>query len=404
MIKDSSIVIRDRRKETAHRRQFILMMILSIASHQSFGTCFRRDKSWSVKAFDLCTKLKQPKQYPSSSSWKSITVDIGTKPSSSLDLTQVPVQNLRKTRYTIDDSVCPPTNLLMLESVVRKACRSLPRYLHYKPIATHTRQAFDSLLQQLLIDLVRGNHHDDDVEYSIPELILSKFSSGIILDSGCGTGRSTRLLAEMYPRHLILGIDRSITRLTKSKNNQKKQGDDDDDNQIYIHPIAPNAYLIRAELVDFWRCCLDHDSNFWTNHISHHYLLYPNPYPTLQRLTLRWYAHPSFPLLLQLNAQQLIVRSNWEGYLKEFSMAVEIASDYYNARHETPPLPFWSSTRSTSKCRSNNNPALPYMASARCGPHEHHVQSVPWTNFEAKYDKVGERTFELTLCRWKEIS
>jgi SAM-dependent methyltransferase len=286
--------------------------------------------------------------------------------------------------------------------VVQKACHSLPRYLHNKPIAPHTRQAFDSLVQQLLNDLAAGDDDDGKVGGTFPDVILANFPGGVILDSGCGTGRSTRLLAEIYPQHLVLGIDRSIARLRKSQNNQRK-GDDDndyDDNQVYVHPVAPNAYLIRAELVDFWRCCLDHDASFWTKYISHHYLLYPNPYPTVQRLTLRWYAHPSFPLLLQLNAQQLIIRSNWEGYLKEFSMAVEIASDYYNARNEPPPhLLTSSSTVCTSK-----NPALPYLASAKYGPCERQIQSIPWTNFEAKYDNVGEQTFELTLQRWEELS
>ena len=273
---------------------------------------------------------------------------------------QSPVKESPKTRYTIDDSVCPPTNVYLLTSVAQKACHSLPRYLRNKPIAPHTRQAFDSLVQQLLKDLAARDDDDDGKAGggTFPEVILANFPGGIVLDSGCGTGRSTRLLAEIYPQHFVLGIDRSIARLRRSQNNQRN-GDDDNDydnNQVYVHPVAPNACLIRAELVDFWRCCLDHDTSFWTKLISHHYLLYPNPYPTVQRLTLRWYAHPSFPLLLQLNAQHLIIRSSWEGYLKEFSMAVEIASDYYNTRDEpSADLLISSSTTCTSKTRNDKN-------------------------------------------------
>jgi tRNA G46 methylase TrmB len=404
MILDTAINFHDRRNSTAQRRhQSLLMMVFTIASHRCFGRYFRQDKSWSVNAFGGNTQPKRQSLYRANRSWTSVTFNVGTKTKSSLDLTQipVPVQISRKTQYTIDDSVCRPTNVHLLKSVVQKACRSLPQYLHNKPIAHHTRQAFDSLLQQLLIDLSIG---DDDVCDAVPEVILSTFPGGIILDSGCGTGRSTRLLAPMYPHHLILGIDRSIARLMKSQNKKRKRDQEYDDNQIYVHPVASNAYLIRAELVDFWRCCLDHDERFWTNHISHHYLLYPNPYPTLQRLTLRWYAHPSFPLLLQLNAQRLIVRSNWEEYLKEFCMAVEIASDYYDTRNDSHDLPTSMSTISASKCGDNNNPALPYVVSAKYGPHKCHVQSVPLTNFEAKYDKVGEHTFELILHRREEIS
>ena len=35
----------------------------------------------------------------------------------------------------------------------------------------------------------------------------------VILDSGCGTGASTRKLANMHPQHLVIGVDRSAVRL-----------------------------------------------------------------------------------------------------------------------------------------------------------------------------------------------
>ncbi|KAG7345995.1 methyltransferase [Nitzschia inconspicua] len=292
----------------------------------------------------------------------------------------------RKTRYTIDDSVCPPTKSYLLEAAVQKACRCLPLYLQHRPIDAKTRQPFQKLLQQLATDLECGNG-------DLLEFILTAYPSGIILDSGCGTGRSTRFLASEYPENLVLGIDRSIARLTKSKDN-RKDGVDSGMRQDYVHRVAPNAYLIRAELVDFWRCCIDHDANFWTNHIFHHYILYPNPYPTPQRLTQRWYAHSSFPLLLHLNAHKVVVRSNWEAYLKEFSMAVEIAYDFYN-REGTNSPPF--NLRSLIDSQKSYNPALPYLESAKLGPHERTDKLFAWTNFEAKYDKVEERTFELVL-------
>lgn len=299
--------------------------------------------------------------------------------------------NLPATRYTIDNSVCPPTQPDVLEASVQKACRCLPLYLEKRPIASHTKQAFDTFLRRLSTDLDLPGKNAD-----LPKTILATFPSGIILDSGCGTGRSTRLLSETYPEHLILGIDRSIARLTKTKNNQKAEhsynfyddGSTTITDQTYVHGIARNAYLIRAELVDFWRCCIDHNADFWTNYISHHYLLYPNPYPTPQRLTQRWYAHPSFPLLLQLNAHHLVIRSNWEGYLWEFSVAVKIASEYFEL----------SSIRSAP----NGNPALPYLDSANGGPHERTDKLVSWTNFEAKYDNIGERTYELVLERQEQ--
>ena len=38
-----------------------------------------------------------------------------------------------------------------------------------------------------------------------------------------------------------------------------------------------------------------------------------------------------------------------------------------------------------------------YLAQARQGPRERVDKSVAMTNFEAKYDKCGERTYELIL-------
>jgi tRNA G46 methylase TrmB len=261
-------------------------------------------------------------------------------------------------------------------------------YLQNRPVAAHTEQAIETLWQQISHDL----GHDKSGSGDVHNAIMAAFPSGIILDSGCGTGRSTRILGQTYPQHLVLGVDRSMSRLTKTKDNQIES--DDTSQSAYIHKVASNGYLIRAELVDFWRCFMD--ATFWTNHTSHHYFFYPNPYPTPQRLSQRWYAHPSFPLILLMNPQKVIVRSNWEGYLKEFSLAVQFAADYYDKEVPNP-----SSYPYTSNLQ-NCNPALPYLESAKQGPHERIDKSVAWTNFEAKYDKVGERTYELILHRRDE--
>ena len=223
-----------------------------------------------------------------------------------------------------------------------------------------------------MMDHANQENSQESKHDTIQHVIRTKFPQGIILDSGCGTGRSTKMLSETYPDSLVIGIDRSIARLTKTKANQKGDSDSKD---AYTHSIAPNAYLLRAELVDFWRLCMDHDFP-----ISHLYLLYPNPYPAPQRLTQRWYTHPSFPLILSLNAVRITVRSNWENYLKEFAHAVMIANECYE----------------NEDC-SDNNLASPYLESAKTGPTERTDKSVAMTNFEAKYDTVGEPTFELIL-------
>ena len=267
------------------------------------------------------------------------------------------------TQYTIDDSLCPPTRPHILKSAVTKACGSLDTYLSRKPIAPHTQQAFDTLVQM------------------IPDIDTKE----LVLDSGCGTGRSTILMGEMYPDHVIIGVDRSFTRITKTMQKQPEHdgmsnGNPEDmasSKRPYCQQIYQNTFLVRAELVDFWTCCLQRNLT-----ISHHYILYPNPYPTQTRVTQRFYAHPSFPLILQLQPESIILRSNWEGYLKEFAMAVSIAHDFY-ASSSTP----------------TSNHALAYLKAAKNGVCRRTDKKVAWTNFEQKYDDVGEETYELILTK-----
>ncbi len=283
----------------------------------------------------------------------------------------LPTQQLAstaKTQYTIDASVCPPTRPHLLHSTVSKACASLDKFLARKPIARHTQDAFDSILE-----------------------LIGSNPAPIVLDSGCGTGMSTELLGKLYPDHVVIGVDRSFSRLSKTKSlgvnsfvmdcEEKDDGCEEDAQSVeeskrpICEQLSTNTFLVRAELVDFWRCCQKQDD--WT--ITHHYLLYPNPYPTHTRLTQRWYAHPSFPLILQLRSDSIIIRSNWEGYLKEFARSVEIAHEHYD------------------KINSEKNPARPYLKSARQGPTQRTDLSVAWTYFERKYDLVGEPTYELEL-------
>jgi len=48
-----------------------------------------------------------------------------------------------RTPYTIDDTVCPPTDPDKLQQCIEKHYKSLDKYLMMKPIAKHTLQAFD---------------------------------------------------------------------------------------------------------------------------------------------------------------------------------------------------------------------------------------------------------------------
>jgi len=136
------------------------------------------------------------------------------------------------------------------------------------------------------------------------------FSGGqaLILDSGCGTGKSTRRLAARFPEHLVIGVDRSIKRLAKSGVTSG-----------FLQ--RENYILVRAELATFWRLLLSGGFS-----PQRHYLFYPNPWPKPGHLSRRWHGHPVFPQLLALGGE-IEMRCNWEIYAREFAQAVEFATN-----------------------------------------------------------------------------
>jgi tRNA (guanine-N7-)-methyltransferase len=285
------------------------------------------------------------------------------------------------TQYTID---CPPTDPETLNTVVTKHVNSLDRYLSKKPIAGHTRAAFDQLQQQN------------------PDLLVKAKDSKLILDSGCGTGRSSLVLGELYPESFVIGVDRSMVRLRKnpkvprnrsrnpspSEETSSDDNEDESDQNILVQQVADNVWLVRAELVDFWHCLLEYDCR-----VQHHYMLYPNPYPKSSRLKQRWYAHPSFPLLLHLSGDRLTVRSNWQQYLEEFKLAAEVVASL-----ECSGLPVGSENPAGRFFRSSTDgAAVPATSSKPTVVQRSPSAQASWTNFEAKYDDVGEATFELVL-------
>jgi len=278
----------------------------------------------------------------------------------------------KRTPYTIDDNDCPPTDDVMLQKIVSKHCRTLDRYLLARPVAQHTAAAFA------------------ETKIFVTNFLKQDSSRGIILDSGCGTGQSTLALSKMYPNDVIVGIDRSLARLKKntafqSRDNsfssfesEEEEKDGEDHMLVQSFSDFPNVILVRAELSDFWRCSLDAG---WRP--RKHFVLYPNPYPKKSRLKSRWYAHPSFPLILKVGGD-IILRSNWEGYLKEFSRSVVMADEFLS---------------SDKIGEEEENYASPYGSCALAGPTPtpYTTDTVPLTKFEQKYFLCGEPVYELKL-------
>ena len=124
-----------------------------------------------------------------------------------------------------------------------------------------------------------------------------------IWDFGCGTAKSSQILAQANPDKLIIGVDQSLHRLTKSKKFIDQQA------------LCQNANLIlvRANIIDLIHC--------WQGPKAHaQYWLHPNPYPKAKQIKHRWPTNPIFAKAMAL-AQTTIMRTNWLSYAQNWATA-----------------------------------------------------------------------------------
>lgn len=155
---------------------------------------------------------------------------------------------------------------------------------YQKPIAKHTQFAFEHLCKW-----------------------LASQEKPLILDSGCGVGQSSDILAKQNPHCAVVGVDQSEHRL-QQRATQREQGDG-----------LNNRLLLQADCVDLWRLLVQEGIE-----VARHCIFYPNPWPKKQHLKRRWQGHPVFPALLQLSPT-LELRTNWDIYAQEFARALEVA-------------------------------------------------------------------------------
>lgn len=151
-----------------------------------------------------------------------------------------------------------------------------------KPIATHTTDAYQAAMAQVN-------------------------KRKLILDSGCGNGKSTLAIANQYPDAFVIGIDKSSHRIGKLSSHN------------HAEEAAQNYTIVRADLIDFWRLAANDNIK-----LQHHFILYPNPWPKKNHLKRRWHGSPVFKQLLGLGGQ-LELRSNWPIYINEFADALVLA-------------------------------------------------------------------------------
>lgn len=125
----------------------------------------------------------------------------------------------------------------------------------------------------------------------------------LILDAGCGVGASSIALAQAFPEHYVIGVDKSASRLSRNIAGKAE--------------MPANVNLVRADLVNYWRLLREAQVR-----LARHYLLYPNPWPKIGQLSRRWHGHAVFPALIELGGR-LECRSNWPIYIDEFAFAIE---------------------------------------------------------------------------------
>lgn len=169
--------------------------------------------------------------------------------------------------------------------------------------------------------------HTQDAFAEIDKIVQA-FEGEIILDSCCGVGQSTRLLAKRNPNALVIGVDKSANRINRNVDELVNESDNQQIN---------NFHLIRADLNDFYRLVL---AAKWP--VTQHYVLYPNPWPKSKHVQRRWHGSAVFPDMLKIG-HTMILRSNWRLYLEEFNFAVSLLNltgEFSTVKDNEPLTPF----------------------------------------------------------------
>lgn len=167
-----------------------------------------------------------------------------------------------------------------LEKVVRRHLLGS----NQKPLPSYSRDIFDKVIKECAL------------------------WDKVILDIGCGVGQSTYELSQVFPEHLVIGIDKSEDRIER-KNFFKKN-------------LPKNCLIIRADIIDLWPLFCEFQKE--DRKITHQFIFYPNPYPKSTHLKKRWHGHNSFKYLVGINSY-VELRTNWKIYAQEFKEAYSIA-------------------------------------------------------------------------------
>ena len=148
---------------------------------------------------------------------------------------------------------------------------------------------------------ISNNHKEIAIE--LENLVCNK---PFIWDFGCGTGKSSIMLAATHPNHLIIGVDKSGHRLAQNSiyNNNK------------TITLKDNLILVRANLIDLIYC--------WQGSVAEQqFWLHPNPWPKAKHAMRRLPFHPIFPKALSM-AKISILHTNWLSYAQNWQLAANM--------------------------------------------------------------------------------
>lgn len=197
---------------------------------------------------------------------------MGARPAASGDGAQLATSS----RPNVSRSVSSDQNGVHRRLITVVDRRATSRYL--RPIAPRSEKLFNEI-----------------------DATVKRHACPVILDSCCGTGMSSRELASVYPGHVVVGIDKSLDRLSRG----------------LTAPLPENLIMARGDCIDIWRLA---ELAGWP--VEKHFLLYPNPWPKARHLGRRWHGHPVFGTMVALG-KKLEVRSNWRIYIDEFALALK---------------------------------------------------------------------------------
>ncbi|RYH21074.1 hypothetical protein EON65_21570 [archaeon] len=199
-----------------------------------------------------------------------------------------------KTGMSSEFYLLKETGVRQLSSILSKRLKTLHTHLQHQILPQHTKEAFQEAIMFVDNFYLKALHNAGD---NVEKLV--------VLDSGCGKGMSTEMLARKFPHMPVIGIDRSLHRLSYCKyfnssvpsfspvepvdsngdTNLDEEDEEISNNNLDKRSRLDNLFLIRADLPAFLSLvCLKSD---WI--IAEHYILHPNPYPTPRSASYRLY-------------------------------------------------------------------------------------------------------------------